>query len=564
MKELLDQVLHYLDALWRRRWQVCSVAFMVAALAWAAVTQMPNHYTSSARMYVDTENVLRPLLSGLTVESNLDRQVEVMRQTLLSRPNLEEVARMTDLDVEAETAAAYERLIEELEKDIEITSNRQNIFKISYTHQDPRVARDVVQALTTLFVENNLGENREDIGNAQTFLRKQIDSYEKKLNEAEQRLAEFKQENMAFLPGQSGLQEKLQERRNRLEELRAQLKDARDKRALLKKELAETPKMAGQQVSGSSGPPSNIDVQIMETRGQLEDLKARYTKKHPDVVTLKRRLKRLQQERAQQMSGPGSGSGTSSAGSVPNPVYSNLRMELLRTRSEIQSLEDEVARTEKAVAETERRIKLVPEIEAKLKRLTRDYDVIRSRYQELRKRQETAQITADQDRQGSQFAFRTIESAQVPNLPSGPNRALFLSAGLVGSIGAGMGVAWLLAMVKITYGSVEHLRRDFEIPVIGAVSDLSQANSLTWHNRKEALKIIGLGLVLLASLGGLLYAESRFGLAAVRKPVYGYLAGLFSIGAGLFLFHHHRNRRRLEPEMNGAPHGPNDPAIQTP
>ena len=550
MKELLDQALFYLDALWRRRWQVVGISFMLVAMAWSAVAYLPNQYTSSARIYVDTENVLRPLLRGLTVDSDLQHQVQVMRLTLLSRPNLEEVARMTDLDIEAETPSAYEQLIDRLESNINVNSDRQNIFSISYTHRDAQTARNVVQALTTLFVENNLGESREDIDNAQGFLTRQVQLYEEKLNEAERRLARFRQDNLLFLPGQSGLQEALQERRSQLEDLRAQLKDARDKRALLQEELAQTPEMVGAQAGVGGGPPSNLQIRIMETRGQLEELTARYTEQHPDVVTLKRRLERLQQQLENQLAGPAQIGGEQASGSIPNPVYSSMRMELLNTRAEIQSLEDQVRRAEQNVAELEGRINLVPEVEAELKRLSRDYEIIRSQYESLRSRQESAELTADRDRQGNEFAFRMIESPQLPNLPSGPNRALLLIAGFFLSLGAGIGIAWLLAMVKITYGSVDHLRNDFDLPVIGAISELGRPEHGDGKIPKDAIKVAVMAMILIASLGALLYVESRFGILEARMPVYAYLACLFTAGAVIFLLHHRRIRRRYELKHN--------------
>jgi len=396
-----------------------------------------------------------------------------MRQTLLSRPNREAVARMTYLDIEAETPAEYERLIDNLESKITVRADRENIFAIEHTRENPQMARSVVQALTTLFVENNLGENREDIDNAQSFLGRQVEEYEQKLNAAERRLAQFKQENMEFLPGQSGLQTALQEGRNRLAELRAQLNDAREKRALLEEELAQTPEMVGAQIGIGGGPPSNLQVQILEIRGRLEDLKARYTEQHPDVVTLQRRLERMQEQLVEQMGQPGGPAAGSREGSVPNPVYADIRMELLNTRAEIQSLENDVRRVEENLAEL-RRINLVPEIEAELQRLTRDHQVISSQYESLRGRLESAELTANRDRQGSDFAFRMIESPQIPRIPSGPNRPLFLIGGFLLSLAAGVGVAWLLAMVNITYGSVEHLRDDFDIPVIGAIRDVNQ------------------------------------------------------------------------------------------
>jgi len=550
MRELFEQALYYLDALWRRRWQVCGIAFMTTAAVWAMIASLPDQYTSSARIFVDTQNVLRPLLRGVTVESDLNSQLAVMRQTLLSRPNLEQVARETDLHLTVTNQGGLEQLVEQLRSKIEISANRQNLFDISYTTTEPQQAHDVVQALTTLFVENNLGQNRTDIGNAQRFLQAQVQEYERKLTEAENRLARFKQENFNFLPGQSGLQEALKQEREKLEQLRGALQDARNKQRILAEELEATPQTVGQASFGASGgPPSDIQVRIVETRTQLDQLLSRYTEQHPDVVTLQRRLDRLEAELQAQQAGPGGApAGSSSSAQVPNPVYADLRMEMIRTRSEIEALQEQVKRTEAEIAGLEERIQLVPEVEAELKRLTRDYNVIQTNYQTLLSRMESASITADRQREGSEFAFRMVESPQVPRLPSGPDRGIMLIAGLIAGLGAGGAVAWLLALINITYGSVEHLRSDFGYPVIGVFGEVHrEATKVQRQGRIEVFKMILMGLLLVGSLGGLLMLESRFGLQTVSLPVYGYLGAMFALGATIFLV----QLRRLQARLSG-------------
>jgi len=547
MKDALDQVFYYLDALWRRRWQVCGVAWMVAALIWAGTTYLPDQYTSSARIYVDTQNVLRPLLKGMTVDSNLDQQVEVMRQTLLSRPNLEEVARMTDLDIEAESPAEMEGLINNLERQIKVGSDRQNLFQISYSGTDPQLAHDVVRALTTIFVENNLGQNQNDIDNAQTFLQRQIAAYQEKLNAAERELARFKQENLEFLPGQRGLQEALQQQRSELQRLRGELQDALNKQQILEEEYAQTPEMIGASGLAGGGPPTQLDVELLEARSQLEQLKARYTEQHPDVVTLQRRVDRLRRELEAQFAGPGPGTADEEAegGTVPNPVHGELRMELIRTKSEIQSLRDQTERAEAEVDSTLERILLVPEVEAKLNRLTRDYEIVRNNYESLLARQQSANMTEQREQEGNQFAFRMVEPPTVPQIPSGPNRTLFLAFGFVASLAAGAGVAWLLALIKVTYGSVEHLRRDFDVPVIGAVTATHEASNSSLAGARKVLGVSLMGLILLGSLVALAYIEGRFGLRTMRDPVYAYLGALFVVGASVLTATFTGERKRV-------------------
>ena len=80
----------YVNAAWRRRWTGVIVAWLVCAFGWAAVSFIPNEYESSARLYVDADAVLTPLLSGIAADSAPQSQLELIQRTLLSRPNLEE------------------------------------------------------------------------------------------------------------------------------------------------------------------------------------------------------------------------------------------------------------------------------------------------------------------------------------------------------------------------------------------------------------------------------------------------------------------------------------------
>lgn len=531
MNDMIEQARYYLDALWRRRWLVFGSACMVAAAGWAGVANLPNQYSSSARIYVDTANVLGPLLSGVAVQSDLGRQVDVMRQTLLSRPNLEQVARMTDLDLGAPTPSQMDVLTSRLQRDIKLQSGRENLFDISYSNNDPVLARNVVQAVTTIFVENNLGQNRSNIDNAQTFLRQQIAEYEKTLNESEAELARFKQQNMPFLPGQTGLQEQLADAEARLAMLEGQLGDAQRREELLANELAGTPEMLGRTAFGS-GPPTESEAEIVRVQGLLADLESRYTPQHPDVVTMRRRLENLQADFAAAIDSFGTGKGPAAGGSnLPNPVYSELRMELVRERGNVEVLREQVKRARETVNTISRRIQLVPEIEAQLKRLTRDYEVIRSNYDTLRARQESARISADRDEQGNSVNFRIIEAAKVPTLPSGPPRAAFLGVVLAVSLGAGVGIAWALAMVRVTYGSLHHLRRDFAgFTVLGGLTRVPREGERRrglWHMAGFAAGV----LAMLTAFAALLALEGLYGLQAVPELAFSISGAVFLLGA---------------------------------
>ena len=149
MTELFQLFFHYVNALWKRRWIILLGAWAVALPGWFVVASMPSVYESSSRIYVDTTNVLQPLLRGIAVQSNPEAQVELMKQTLLSRPNLMEVARKTDYDLTARGPAQMESLLNSIQTRTTVASNREDVFWITFRDSDPQRARNVVQALLT-------------------------------------------------------------------------------------------------------------------------------------------------------------------------------------------------------------------------------------------------------------------------------------------------------------------------------------------------------------------------------------------------------------------------------
>src|SRR3954471_20710629 len=145
MEELIDQALAVAKGMWRFRWQSLLVAWVIGIVAVVVVFRIPDEYEATARIYVDTQSILRPLMSGLAVQPNVDQQVVMLSRTLISRPNVEKLVRMADLDLKAESKAHQEARIESLSKALEIKSTaRDNLYTLSYKDENPDRAKRVV------------------------------------------------------------------------------------------------------------------------------------------------------------------------------------------------------------------------------------------------------------------------------------------------------------------------------------------------------------------------------------------------------------------------------------
>jgi polysaccharide chain length determinant protein (PEP-CTERM system associated) len=190
----------YARAAWRRRWIGMLIAWLICGAGWVGVYLVPNQFESSARLYVDADAILTPLLRGLAADSAPTSQLEMLQRTLLSRPNLEKLISKTDLDLSAAGPSDRERMLQALAQAIQVKPQTRNLFTITYRNTDPKVAHDVVQALLSIFVESATGTNRIDMENAKRFLEHQISSYEQQLRAAERRRADFRTKYLDVLP----------------------------------------------------------------------------------------------------------------------------------------------------------------------------------------------------------------------------------------------------------------------------------------------------------------------------------------------------------------------------
>ncbi len=506
----------YLNQLWKRRWTIIAVSWFLCLAGWGYVALLPDMYRSSVRVYIDTTNLLRPLLRNIAVEPNIGDEILLMRQTLLSKPNIEKVLRITDLDLSVKTPEGMEDLVTQVKLDTILTSTETNLFSISFDHRDPNRARDVVQAFITVFVETNLGQSRTDMEAAQIFLKDQNKAYREQLEAAEMRLAEFKREYGNLLPQASGTVY------GNYQNAKEALRDAEAKRDALKEQLSEiTPfvEYSDGTTQSGAGPPTGTEFRIVELEDLIEKLLARYTEKHPDVLAARRRLEAMKEkqntERASLAnSGTDEGGGSVVSYRESNPVYEAVKVELVQAETNIGIRKKRVERWHNVWKQIEGKAYQSPFLAAELTKLNRDYEMIKGKYAELSSRFESAKITKERNIKAEKVQFRMIDLPNIPIKPDGPPRLLYLIVVLIFGLAGGIGISVLLILGDDTIPDVRTLRSSFAIPVFGFVRDL-RMGSATGLKILDNSGVVLAGGCLVAASGALMAIEYKFGLGNV-------------------------------------------------
>lgn len=501
MAEITATLLNFLKAIGKYRWYAVAIAWTIAVIGWAVVLRLPNQYEASARVYVDTQSILKPLLSGMTTLPNLDQQVVFMRRTLLSRPNVERLMRMVDLDVKAKDTKEHEKMVDELMSQIKIGgTERDDIYTITYTATNPKLGKDIVQSLLTIFVEGSFSGKKQDSEKAVQFIDDQIKSYEEKLTAAENQLKEFKIKNMGLLPRDGGgdFSGQLIQATDQLSQARLELAEAEQARNAIRRQISGEP--------SKSGKPGEIEIPVTDpelenriatAQKNLDALRLQYTEQHPDIVANRRLLDQLLAQKAdlakqkKRSADPGAGY---------SPMLQQLSVSLSQAEAHVASMRIRVDEYAARVARLRTQSDRVPEVEAQLAQLNRDYQVNKENYQKLLERRESARLSGDLSSATDMLTFRVIDPPTVPAQPTGPNRLRLFSMVFVAALGAGIAVAFLMSQLRPTFLSQATLREVTGLPVLGSIGMNWTAEQTV--RRKRRLAALGASVLVLFGIYG--------------------------------------------------------------
>ena len=482
MDEILGQVLSVLRGMWKHRWPGLAVAWFVAVVGIVVVLSVPDKYEASARIYVDTQSILKPLMAGLAIQPNVDQQVSLLSRTLVSRPNVEKLIRMADLDLKNSTKAAQDALIDSVTRSVEIrTTGRDNLYTLAFRDESPDKAKRVVQSLVSIFVESSLGQTRGDSDTAKKFIEEQIKANVARLEEAETRLKEFKLRNMELQNGEGrDMSSKVIEVTAQLNQARLELREAENARDSAKRQIEAEKSQTVSSTTRSILQESAIQVATPEFDGRisaqkqtLDSLLQRFTEQHPDVVSARRLIKDLEEQKRKEVQELRKLAMANPAAAAQGNISLALQeLGRMSASSEVQvaSLRARVSEYESRLVRARELMKTAPQIETEYSQLNRDYGVLKRQYEDLVSRRESAGMSGQLENVAGVADFRVIDPPRASTKPVAPNRLLLLPIALLAALGAGLGIAFVLSQLKAVFFDARAVRNTIGLPILGVVT----------------------------------------------------------------------------------------------
>ncbi len=529
----MEQFNQVLRGLWSKRWIGLAAAWAVLVVCGLAVALMKDQYQASARVYVNTQTVLKPLMQGLAQQPDLNQQVEMLARTLVSRPNAEKLLADPSLGLlqkddgepltEAERAAAVTGLMRKIKITPSSTgaptgngneNSGTHLYAISYQDSDPQRAERLVERLLALFSASITDTKTRDSKEASRFIDEQIASHERKLTEAENRLKEFKVRNFGTSGASSGDHfSRMALLSEEISRLQVELGAAEQSRNALRRELAAVePQVTADSLRSANASPrlNEIESRIDAERRQLNELLSRFTDQHPDVAHLRRSIASLEAERTRYVRQAMTDRSRGGAAAA-DPVFQRVRTALADAEANVASLRTRLGAQQARLQQAQTLGARMPEIEAELASLNRDYDVLKRNHEELVRRRESAQLGLKLDETSHMADFRVVEPPRAEPTPVAPTRKTFALFSVVLALVVGLLAAWGVAWLRPAFTSERRLRELTGRPVLGRISMVMSPDMQvqTRRDHRQFAGALGLFFVGGAALLGWLAIQAR-------------------------------------------------------
>jgi len=468
----------------RRRWWILS-SFCFVTLASVLLSYvLPAEYRSEATILVEQQQVPERYVTP-TSTTDLMQILQPMTQEVLKRERLLRIINDLSLYPSEKRRLGPDELVLLMRKNIEIlplvstSENRKaSAFKISYVGTNPQATQEVVNRLTSSFVDENLKDLEKHATGTTSFLGDQLTAARTSLEEQEKRLRDFKMEHLGELPqDQPGNLQILSGLQMQMQNTQAGLGRARQQQVYLESLLAQYrslgPKNGADPSSTGINRIATVEKQLADLRVKRAELVAQYTPEHPDVVSIDRQITQTQDLLdllKKNQKAPAADAGTEAAAvritDGDDPAVVQLKSQLKANQVEIANAVAEERQLQTRIAEYQRRLNQTPVREQQLVEMQRDYELSQKNYADLEGKRTQSALAERllQNQQGEQF--RIVDPAGLPTRPSSPDRRKMGLMGAVFGLALGGGLALVLEMRETVFHTDKEVSQLFALPFV--------------------------------------------------------------------------------------------------
>ncbi len=520
---------YYVNLVLRRRWFVIIPFFLALIAGIYLAVALPKKFQAETLILIEPQRVPDNYVQAI-VSSDLESRIATIKEMILSRTNLLNIIdnfnifsgpKYADMFLDDKIDAMRKRTT------VDIVSDRRNrtanAFKISFEGKEPRKVMQVVNAMATLVIDQNLKVRESQAIGTVEFLENELVKMRGRLEEVEAKLKDFRETHMGELPDQLASNLMVLERlQQQLSDKQKSLRDEKNRLSSLENQIQFAREQAAMIVTAPAATDNREPTTLEGLKQQLADYKIRYTPQHPDVIRLQRKIEELEKESPPLSATSGDSGSSRPAGSVGLPATGRgVEADLITQRNsaarEIVAIREELSALQDQVAVYQRRVEDTPKLEQELLSLKRDYDNTQKTYDSLLARKQEAEVAANMERQQKGEQFRILDPARLPDKPKSPDmRKLFLMCVMAG-LGLGGGLIFLLEFLDKSVKKLESVPKKLGIPLLVAVPKIDHPRDVRKRRLNNGFSV--LAAIMCLALMALFAAVSVLGMPGPTEMV---------------------------------------------
>ena len=436
----------------RRRWIWMLLALVSVSVASVWIwTRVEPTYRATSTVLVSSQQIpesfIRSTVRGLDSLSN----VNALIGEVLSQRNLSELLERHNLYPGLSDSVPRNDLVWYLRANISIDQQRNvntrqpsestAIFVISYEGDSPDSAASVANDLASILIAANLEKRSAQARRTTEFLRGELNRAAARVAEASREITNFNQAHRGELPGDlAPLLQKLERLQAERQNVNEQISSAEDR--LMQFETAGTT-------------TSSAEEQLLQMRLQLDHEMAIHTDEHPNVISLQRRIERMQgtaQTRPQD----------------DDEGFSPHSFQIASTRRELENFRQRLTLIGDQISEIDARVDRIPRRTEELSILQQEAAVLQESHLEFMRKVKDAELaeTLESAQQGPQVTL--LDRAWPPSAPV-QSPLLVLLPGLAGAVVLALLIGLGLELLDPVVLSAAHFEAVGPAPVVGNV-----------------------------------------------------------------------------------------------
>jgi len=508
MEEQSNKGLSKINSIIFYRKLVIIITFLtVAPIVGYVGFKFPKKYKASTTILVIPQKISAAYVRASGAE-RLSERIRTITQEIMSRSRILKVMSKMGITKNLEDQNAIEKKVTEVRELIKLEVSHGSSFQISCTGGDAKFLTDLANTTASIFIDESLKRNSQQVRNTTQFLEDELLSMRKKLEGQEEIVSNFKSRYMGELPQQqeailsslNRIQLQFQAGEKHILEIERQKKMLLDLKAheiRLESERRKSIKSRLPYTANISEAISPLHIKLLELKQRLKQLKTRYSDAWPEIVRVKKKIfdaeVAFKKEEIAKNTAKGTEKGSNLQGkqevaSISSHSVRRIEANLKDVLFNINEQKETQTKLKDKYEVFQKRLENIPNRGIELAKISRDYEIIKANYQSLLRKKMDAQLSENlvTRQQGERFSI--LDFATIPTTPYFPTMKMILG----GSLGGGLALAFLLAFlfdfIDDSFKNVNDLKEWLKLPVLAVIPRIAERDFLSVESKGKAGK----------------------------------------------------------------------------